>query len=214
MSAGLLDIDAAANLLGVPPKDLQKLVRDGVIQRTDGRFHPVKLVRSYIEHVKAAGERAQYLTQNEAAQRLDMSERNFREVCQHMDIDHKKTRFDDVVIAYVRDLREKAAGRATAGVLDLAAERARLAAEQADKIAFQNRVTRREYAPVSVIEESLASVGRQIAGIMEAIPVKLKRSTNMTAEQLEQVERDLAEARNLAAVVKPDWSQIDVPSAD
>ena len=118
------------------------------------------------------------------------------------------------LMAYCGHLREHAARWGSSGSLNLANERARLAAEQADKIALQNRVARHEFAPVSVIEESLASVGRQIAGIMEAIPVKLKRSTDMTAEQLEQVERDLAEARNLAAVVKPDWSQIDVPSAD
>lgn len=115
---------------------------------------------------------------------------------------------------YCGNLREQAAGRKTSGDLVLADERARLAAEQADKVAMQNKISRNEYAPVSVIEETLASVGRQIAGLLEALPVKLKRNTAMSNDQLAIVDEVIVETRNLAAKVKPDWSQIDVPSAD
>ncbi|MEW8253751.1 MAG: hypothetical protein AB2747_05315 [Candidatus Thiodiazotropha taylori] len=118
------------------------------------------------------------------------------------------------IIAVMGHYREQAAGRKTSGDLVLADERARLAAEQADKVALQNKISRNEYAPVSVIEETLASVGRQIAGLLEALPVKLKRNTAMSNDQLAIVDEVIVETRNLAANVKPDWSQIDVPSTD
>lgn len=46
-------------------------------------------------------------------------------------------------LKYIAHLREQAAGRAAAGDLDLAAERARLAAEQADRLAMVNAEKRR-----------------------------------------------------------------------
>ncbi len=120
----------------------------------------------------------------------------------------------DWLVSVMGHYREQAAGRASSGDLDLASERARLASEQADKVALQNQIARKEYAPVSVIEETLASVGRQIAGLLEALPVKLKRNTGMTTDQLAIVDAVIVETRNLAAAIKPDWSQIDVPGGD
>lgn len=116
--------------------------------------------------------------------------------------------------SYCIHVREQAAVRTAAGGLELAAERARLAAEQADRIALQNRAARREYAPVSVITEAMASVGHQIAGILEALGAKLTRNIAMSTEQLALIEHDLAEARDLAANVEPDWGQIDGSDAD
>lgn len=109
--SGLLDQDSAANLLGIPPKDLQKLARDGVIKRQDGKFHPVTLVRDYVAHVKSEGEGKKFLSQIDGASKLDMSERNYREVLRNLNLDHKTVAFEVIAIEYIRDLREKAAGR-------------------------------------------------------------------------------------------------------
>ena len=117
--------------------------------------------------------------------------------------------------SYTSHLREMAAGRATEGGLDLATERARLASEQADRVAMQNAVTRRDLAPVAFMEACLAQVGRQIASKLEAIPVNLKmRSTSISEQDLTFVEQAISEARNAAAGMKLDWSELDGPAID
>ncbi len=51
------------------------------------------------------------LTQLEIARHLDMSERNARDVLRGLGIDHRQSSLDEIRIAYIRDMREKAAGR-------------------------------------------------------------------------------------------------------
>lgn len=50
-------------------------------------------------------------SQKEIAQHLDMSERNCRDVLKALDIDWTDCSLDEIRTAYIRDLREKAAGR-------------------------------------------------------------------------------------------------------
>lgn len=110
--------------------------------------------------------------------------------------------------AYCSHLREQAAGRAGSGDLDLVEERAALARAQREKIEMQNAVTRRQLAPVSLIEEVLAKVGRQIAATLDAVPVQLKRRSALTAEDLEFVAREIVKARNLAASIQLDEASL------
>ena len=51
------------------------------------------------------------LTQEQVAQHLDMSVRNCREVLKTLGIDWADSTLDEIRTAYIRDLREKAAGR-------------------------------------------------------------------------------------------------------
>ena len=105
--------------------------------------------------------------------------------------------------AYCSNLREQAAGRASMGDLDLVQERARLAKEQADRVAMANQQERRELAPVGLMEVAIARVGRQIAGILEAIPVQLKRSSaNITPDDLRIITAEIIKARNMAAALE------------
>ena len=113
------------------------------------------------------------------------------------------------ILDYTADLRAKAARWKTDGELNLSDERARLASEQADRVALQNGIARRELAPVSVIAETLADVGRQIAALLETIPGSLKRRGVASSRDLKIVEQVIAETRNIAAEIRPDWSQID-----
>lgn len=106
--------------------------------------------------------------------------------------------------AYCGHLREVAAGRQGEEEtgFDLVAERARLASEQADKVAMQNAVTRRELAPVHVIEDVLTRAGSKVAGILESIPGAIRRRVpSLKAGEIELIEREIAKARNIAAAV-------------
>jgi len=118
------------------------------------------------------------------------------------------------LIAYCAHIREVAAGRATNGDLDLATERARLASEQADKVAMQNAIMRREYAPVSLLAHSVAKTGRQVAVILEAIPVQLKRRSSISIEDLEYITTDIVKARNLAANMRLDLDESETAADD
>lgn len=119
------------------------------------------------------------------------------------------------LLAYTAQLREQAAGRAANGDLQLAAERARLAREQADKVAMQNALQRREQAPVALLERALARVARQVAGILEALPVQLRRTThNLTTEDLLTIEREIIKARNTAAAIELTWDDSDGHDGD
>ena len=50
-------------------------------------------------------------TQDEIAQHLDVSTRMLRDILTRLNIDHKTTSLDEIRIRYIKDLREKAAGR-------------------------------------------------------------------------------------------------------
>lgn len=103
---------------------------------------------------------------------------------------------------YCANLREVAAGRLASGDLDLATERARLAKEQADKIALQNAVTRKELAPVYLIEEVLAKAGSRVAGILDAIPGQVRRRIpGLPSTELDAIAGEIARARNIAAAL-------------
>lgn len=102
------------------------------------------------------------------------------------------------LLAYTEHLRETAAGRDPDGLL--ATERARVAKEQADRLALQNAVTRREYAPVGLLEVVLADVARQIATRLDAVVPQLrKRMSDLPAAALAHISAELAACRELCA---------------
>jgi phage terminase Nu1 subunit (DNA packaging protein) len=116
---------------------------------------------------------------------------------------------------YCAHLREQAAGRAAAGDLDLAGERAALAKVQRERIEMQNAVTRRELAPVALLEIALATVGQKIAAILESIPGNIKRrSKNLTSEDVEIMVAEIAKARNVAATAQLDMEDYDGSNGD
>lgn len=115
---------------------------------------------------------------------------------------------------YCEHLREVAAGRASGGDLNLVQERARLAKEQADEKAMKNAITRQEFAPLLALEMATANVGRQIAEILQRLPVLLKRrAPNLSGTDLELIATEIALARNLAADIKIDLGSVYGDSA-
>lgn len=91
-------------------------------------------------------------TQLEIAEHLDLSERKVRDLMSN-GILERDASLDDCRIRYIRHLREVAAGRKSEDpeALDLTAERARLAKEQADNMALKNNTLRGELIPAEIV---------------------------------------------------------------
>jgi phage terminase Nu1 subunit (DNA packaging protein) len=107
------------------------------------------------------------------------------------------------LLAYTKHLREQAAGRGADG--ELARERARLAREQADRVAMENAASRRELAPVSVLELVLAKMAGDVASILQGVVPKVKRrNPGLTSEALGVIEDELIKARMRAAALTLD----------
>lgn len=103
---------------------------------------------------------------------------------------------------YCGHMREVAAGRLADGGLDLAAERARLAKAQADKVEMQNAERRGELAPVAMMELVLANVGVKVGRILDTIPAMVRRRVPAAdAKTIDAIESDIAKCRNMAATM-------------
>lgn len=73
---------------------------------------------------------------------------------------------------------------------------------------LKNAQTRREVAPVQVIEWTLSKVGAQISANLEAIPSKLKKlHPSLPARAIEDVKREIVKAQNVAARVTVDLDE-------
>lgn len=137
------------------------------------------------------------MNQQVIAEHLDLTQGAVSQWMDRLGIDWKSASMDEIRIAYIRELRDQAAGRASS---ELSVERARLAKEQADKVAMQNAVTRGELAPVVLIEEVLTKAASRVAGIFDAIPGMIRRRVpRLTTEELELVAGEIAKARNVVA---------------
>ena len=118
---------------------------------------------------------------------------------------------DEWLLAYCDHLRGVAAGRGGDASLELTAERARLAKEQADKIAMQNAVKRGELAPAYLLEEVLARVGAKAGRILETIPgLVRRRQPQLTTDDVAAIAEVVSKARNLVARI----SLADVDNED
>lgn len=140
------------------------------------------------------------LIQKDIAEHLDLSQPAVSGLMDRLCIDWKTSTMDEIRVAYIRHMREQAAGRAASGDLDLATERARLAKEQADKVAMQNAVTRGDLAPVVMIEEVLTKTAARLAGIFDAIPGLVRRRVpSLRAEEIDLIAAEIARVRNVVA---------------
>ena len=105
--------------------------------------------------------------------------------------------------AYCGALREVAAGRAAAGGLDLAGERAALAREQRLRIAMQNAVTRGELAPKVLLTQVLASTAAKVASSLDKLPGMIRRRVGaIDHATLMAVREEIASCRNMVAAMQ------------
>lgn len=119
------------------------------------------------------------------------------------------------LLEYCEHLRTIAAGRAAAGDIDLATERALLARAQRIRIERENAVRAGELAPAYLIEEVLAKAGAKVASIFDGIPGQVKRRVPvLPASALDIIGTEIAKARNIAAAVSLADLDIDGLDAD
>ena len=152
--AGTINHDTAARLIGLAPGELEALVKAGAVRRADrNAYHLTVLVQDYIGHLKTERDRAELSPkQLELAEHMDMSERTLREFLDTAGIDHKLATRTEIRIAYIRRLREMAAGRFADGDLDLAKERSLLARAQRERIEMENAEKRNQLIPADEVE--------------------------------------------------------------
>lgn len=123
------------------------------------------------------------LTQRDVASHLDMSERNARDVLRHLGIDWKATALDEIRVAYIRDLREKAAGRGGD-----------------DQAALTRARTREAEASAELKELQVIERGEQLAEVAEIEPKLLAMVTAAKTELLSLPDALAQELRALYGV--------------
>jgi phage terminase Nu1 subunit (DNA packaging protein) len=117
------------------------------------------------------------------------------------------------LLEYTEHLRTVAAGRAAAGDLDLATERALLARAQRTRIERENALRAGELAPAYLIEEVLTKAGAKVASIFDGIPGAVKRRVpSLPASAVDLIRAEVAKARNIAASVS--LADLDVDTGD
>lgn len=99
------------------------------------------------------------------------------------------------VQAVVEHQREIAAGRGGANqVLDLTAERARLAKEQADGQHLKNQVALGELVSAAVVERTWIDIVRNATSAMLAVPARCQQRLGLDLSQTEMIDREIREA--------------------
>lgn len=138
------------------------------------------------------------LTQQDIADHLDLSQAAVSQMLEQLGLDWRACDLGQIRVAYIRRLRDQAAGRES----QLSSERAALARAQTDRIEMQNAVTRGELAPLALIEEVLTKAASKVAGALDAIPGMVRRRVpTLTADDIDLIAGEVAKARNTAATM-------------
>ena len=106
---------------------------------------------------------------------------------------------DECRKSYITQLRETAAGRMASGSLDLAAERARLAKEQADAKEMENAIERGELVYIEDVAKQIEGQMTKVRTKILAIPTKYAPELHSLASAREvqlTLEQALTEALN------------------
>lgn len=114
-------------------------------------------------------------TQIEIAQHLDLSTRQIREL-QSIGVFTKGATLDEARLAYIRRLREQAAGRAATNGLDLTSERARLAKMQADKLETELTAKRGDLISLTEAVKGWSDLVNAFRQKMLSLPVRASDS--------------------------------------
>ena len=129
-SDGAQSADVVAKVLGLSVDELKQLSKDGVVSKVgNDKYNLLGSVRTYIGFLR--NKEFMPSTQKEIANHLDMSDRNARDVLRALAEKHgleqdwwKKATLTDVRVKYIRDQREKAAGRGGDDQANLTKQRA------------------------------------------------------------------------------------------
>ena len=101
------------------------------------------------------------------------------------------------LLGYCDRLRDMAAGRHSAGGLDLVQERAALARSQREAQELKNAVARGEFAPIGLLADVLGEASSAVVDRMDQIEGQLRKACPDLPEDARQVIlRMIADARN------------------
>lgn len=107
------------------------------------------------------------------------------------------------LLDYTSHLREQAAGRGMDG--ELAYQRSELARVNRERAEIKLALERKEYAPVQLLEQVLATIGRSIAGALEPLHSSLaKRCPALTPEDLRHIQTEVSKACDMAVTASLD----------
>ena len=102
---------------------------------------------------------------------------------------------EETVRNYVTHLRGIASGRGDEEhALNLTAERARLAKEQADAQSLKNAVLRDELVRADDVERKWGDILRQVRSRLMAVPSRLRQSRGLTASETQAIDDELRAA--------------------
>lgn len=112
------------------------------------------------------------------------------------------------LLSYCAHIRAQAAGRSPDG--ELARERARLAREQADRVAMENAQSRREVAPIAVLEIVLGKLAGDVASTLNGLVPRIRRRLpDVSQSVLAIIDEELFKVRARAAAVSLDDADHD-----
>lgn len=133
-------------------------------------------------------------TQVEIAQHLDMSQQAASAFCKSAGLDWRALTLDEIRVAYIRHIREQAAGRASSedGEYDLVAERARLAHHQANIAALDEDVKRKTLIPADQVKSKWQDMKASARARLLALPTRVAASCVGRGEiEIEREARDI-----------------------
>jgi phage terminase Nu1 subunit (DNA packaging protein) len=111
-------------------------------------------------------------TQKQIAEHLDLSERRIADLLVELGLPTRNCDLSTARIAYIRELREKAAGRYTEGDLDLSKERARLTFHQANIAELDEDIKRGKLIPAETVEKVWSDMVAAFRAKILSIPTK------------------------------------------
>lgn len=141
-------------------------------------------------------------TVNEVARHIGVSAKYVQDLIRDGVLERKSRGLydlDECREAYISKLREKAAGRAGSGELDLVSERARLAKEQADAKEMENAVERGDLVYIEDVAKQVENQFTKVRTRLLGIPTKVAPEVHAcatTREVQSVIEQAIVEALN------------------
>lgn len=202
-----------AGIFNTTEVEVQRLADDGIIPRpVNGQYDLVACVRSYITYLREP----QFLSKNELAKRMDLSERTVSDVLRDLALDFRTTPYTTIIIAYIRKLREAAAGRNTSDhQIDAAIARTRKDNMAADMIEMQMKERAGELIPVSKVEPFITSLIIAARQQLINLPRKWDHEIQAGVTPDEQYfESDIHDALNQLSITDVFSDESDAASSD
>lgn len=141
-------------------------------------------------------------TVNEVARHIGVSAKYVQDLIRDGVLERKSRGLydlDECREAYISKLREKAAGRAGSGELDLVSERARLAKEQADAKEMENAVERGDLVYIEDVAKQVENQFTKVRTRLLGVPTKVAPEVHAcatTREVQSVIEQAIVEALN------------------